>query len=157
MTKLRKAWPFTVWWNGIWNESYMNCGYEIKWSYDLRSYERNFCNCVEKPENFRTSTPEFFRLLYAIAKIAFITAKIIASLHLQCVSIFLFTGAAAKPWCLRAHLHNRKHKSPWRGRPRNCVETESQFLARNHHFVKRGIEKQHWMQNGFSTCIYNYM
>ena len=23
----------------------MNCGYEIKWSYDLRSYERNFCNC----------------------------------------------------------------------------------------------------------------
>ena len=41
--------------NGIWNESYMNCGYEIKWSYDLRSYERNFCNCVEKPEKFRTS------------------------------------------------------------------------------------------------------
>ena len=33
----------------------MNCGYEIKWSYDLRSYESNFCNCVEKPENFRTS------------------------------------------------------------------------------------------------------
>ena len=28
----------------------MNCGYEIKWSYDLRSYERNFYNCVEKPE-----------------------------------------------------------------------------------------------------------
>ena len=43
------------WWNGIWNESYMNCGYEIKWSYDLRSYERNFYNCVEKPEKFRTS------------------------------------------------------------------------------------------------------
>ena len=21
------------WWNGIWNESYMNCRYEIKWSY----------------------------------------------------------------------------------------------------------------------------
>ena len=34
----------------------MNCGYEIKWSYDLRSYEHNFCNCVEKPEKFRTST-----------------------------------------------------------------------------------------------------
>ena len=45
-----------LWWNGIWNESYMNCGYEIKWSYDLRSYERNFYNCVEKPEKFRTST-----------------------------------------------------------------------------------------------------
>ena len=34
----------------------MNCGYEIKWSYDLRSYKRNFCNCVKKPEKFRTST-----------------------------------------------------------------------------------------------------
>ena len=42
--------------NGIWNESYMNCGYETKWSYDLCSYERNFCNCVEKPEKFSTST-----------------------------------------------------------------------------------------------------
>ena len=42
--------------NGIWNESYMNCGYEIKWSYDLRSYEHNFCNCIENPEKFRTST-----------------------------------------------------------------------------------------------------
>ena len=34
----------------------MNCGYEIKWSYDPRSYERNFCNCVKKPEKFRTLT-----------------------------------------------------------------------------------------------------
>ena len=33
----------------------MNCGYEIKWSYDPRSCELNFCNCVEKPEKFRTS------------------------------------------------------------------------------------------------------
>ena len=31
----------------------MNCGCEIKWSYDLRSNERNFYNCVEKPENFK--------------------------------------------------------------------------------------------------------
>ena len=30
--------------------------YEIKWSYDLRSCERNICNCLEKPEKFRTST-----------------------------------------------------------------------------------------------------
>ena len=28
----------------------MNCGYEIKRSYDPRSYERNFCNCIEKPD-----------------------------------------------------------------------------------------------------------
>ena len=34
----------------------MNCGYKIKWHYDVRSYERNFCNCVKKPEKFRTST-----------------------------------------------------------------------------------------------------
>ena len=34
----------------------LNCGYEIKWSYDPRSYERNYCNWVEKPEKFRTST-----------------------------------------------------------------------------------------------------
>ena len=27
-------WGMNQWWNGIWNESYMNCGYEIKW----RSY-----------------------------------------------------------------------------------------------------------------------
>ena len=52
----------------------MNCGYEIKRSYDPRSYERNFCNCVKKPEKFRTST--------TIAKIAFITARII-KLHLS--------------------------------------------------------------------------
>ena len=49
-------WGMNQWWNGIWNESYMNCGCKIKWGYDLRSYERNFYNCVEKPEKFRTST-----------------------------------------------------------------------------------------------------
>ena len=49
-------WGINQWWNGIWTESYMNCVCKIKWSYDLRSYERNFYNCVEKPEKFRTST-----------------------------------------------------------------------------------------------------
>ena len=53
---LMVPWGMNQWWNGIWNESYMNCGYEIKWSYGLRSYESNFCNCVEKPEKIRTST-----------------------------------------------------------------------------------------------------
>ena len=28
----------------------------FKWSYYPRSYERNICNCVKKPEKFRTST-----------------------------------------------------------------------------------------------------
>ena len=117
----------------------LNGGYEIMWSYDPRSYERNFSNCLEKPENFRTSTvfvsvtsrcrcdtltnwamkplmvgagnlwvhhqtfhssvdegvasasrphrfkscwrPEFFRPLFAIAKIAFTNATITASLE----------------------------------------------------------------------------
>ena len=36
--------------------SILNCGYEIKCSHDPCSYERNFSNCVEKPEKFRTST-----------------------------------------------------------------------------------------------------
>ena len=138
-------------WNDIWNGSYMNYGYEIKWSYDPHSYERNFCNCIEKPEpvtlryrcnaltnwamkpltlgaghlwvlmlpwrmnqhemiydpfDFNVSgfivqlvralhrycevtgfkpwwSPEFFRLLYAIAKIVFMTARIIASLDID--------------------------------------------------------------------------
>ena len=30
--------------------------YCFKWSYHPRSYERNFCNCVKKPEKFRTTT-----------------------------------------------------------------------------------------------------
>ena len=119
----------------------MNCGYEIKWSYDLRSYERNFYNCftISSQLLHLISYPQFiydsfhipfhhwfiphgtirthkwpapnvsgfiaqlvrashrnrevtgsnpvegysspFRLLYAIIKIAFITAKIIASLE----------------------------------------------------------------------------
>ena len=49
-------WGMNQRWNDIWNGSCMNCGYEIKWSYDLRSYERNFCNCINKPEKIRTST-----------------------------------------------------------------------------------------------------
>ena len=49
-------WGMNQRWNDIWNGSYMNCGYEIKWSYAPCSYERNFCNCVKKAEKFRTST-----------------------------------------------------------------------------------------------------
>jgi len=49
----------------------LNCGYEFKSSYYPRSYESNFRNCVEK----------FFRLLYAVNKIAFVIARIIASLY----------------------------------------------------------------------------
>ena len=49
------SWGMNQRWNDIWNGSYMNRGYEIKWSYDPRSYDRNFCNCVKKPEKFRTS------------------------------------------------------------------------------------------------------
>ena len=31
-------WGMNQRWNDTWNGSYMNCGYEIKWSYDPRSY-----------------------------------------------------------------------------------------------------------------------
>ena len=51
----------------IWNKAYVNCGYEIKWRMRSR---------VQAP----LKSWIFFRLLYAIAKIAIITARII--LHL---------------------------------------------------------------------------
>ena len=56
----------------IWNGSYMNCGYEI------------MCVApVSRSHGFKPRwSPEFFRLLYAIAKLAFITARIIASLDI---------------------------------------------------------------------------
>ena len=85
----------------------LSCGCEIKWSYDPHSYEHNFSNSTVKPEKFRITwfihhlwpgyfkmeilepalqghrlkphgSLQFFRLLYAIAKIAFIAARIIA-------------------------------------------------------------------------------
>ena len=36
----------------------LNCGCEIKKAnnFDPHSYECNFCNCIWKPEKFRTST-----------------------------------------------------------------------------------------------------
>ena len=46
---------------------------------DPRSYYRNFYNCVKKPEK-NSGLEFFFRLLYAIVKIAIITARI--TLHL---------------------------------------------------------------------------
>ena len=80
------------WGNGIWNESYMNCGYEIKWSYDLRSWLERRTGIARYGFKPRGS-PEFFRLLYAIVKIAFITAKIIASLEYSLRrNLFLING-----------------------------------------------------------------
>ena len=83
----------------------------FKWSYDLRSYERNFCNCVEKPEKFRTS--EFFRLLYAIAKIALITAKIIASLDfISAVHIWFISYTISSKECLAGGAQSRGLRKP---------------------------------------------
>ena len=53
---LMVPWGMNQWWDGIWNKSYMNCGYEIKWSYDLRSYEGNF-NCED--HSFETRQRSF--------------------------------------------------------------------------------------------------
>ena len=77
----------------------LNYRYGIKWSYDPHSH--NFSNCIEKPEKFRASIwhigqayrcvgryigrgvhkIHMIRLLYAIAKTAFITVMITASLE----------------------------------------------------------------------------
>ena len=34
----------------------LNCGYEIKFSFNPSRYERPFSNCVVKPDKYRTST-----------------------------------------------------------------------------------------------------
>ena len=34
----------------IWNKSYVNCGYEIKWRMILAVADHNFYNCVKRPE-----------------------------------------------------------------------------------------------------------
>ena len=34
--------------NDIWNNSYVNCGKEMKWRNDCHS-ERNLCNCIKNP------------------------------------------------------------------------------------------------------------
>ena len=89
----------------------LNYRYGIKWSYDPHSH--NFSNCIEKPEKFRTSIWHIGQacrgtldwcvgrcigrgvhkirmiwLLYAIAKTAFITVMITASLE----NLFLPNG-----------------------------------------------------------------
>ena len=38
---------------------YIELRCETKISYDPHSYERNLCNCIWKPEKFRTSTRFF--------------------------------------------------------------------------------------------------
>ena len=50
----------------------LNCGYEIKWSYDPGSYEHNISNCVEKPEQFRTSMG-FVRIIASLDCILLLT------------------------------------------------------------------------------------
>ena len=74
----------------------LNCRYEIKWSNDPRSYERNFSNYIEsvapasRGHRFKPCwSPEFLRLLYIISKIAFITTKINASIKIY-NTIFIF-------------------------------------------------------------------
>ena len=72
--------------NDIWNEWYKNSGYEIKWCCDPCSYECNFSICIEEPEKFRALT--YF------VKIAFITARIIASLDCPLIIITLNNNGA---------------------------------------------------------------
>ena len=51
----RSRWGINQRWNDRWNGSYMNCGYEIKWSYDPRSYGRNVCKLRKEAWKFRTN------------------------------------------------------------------------------------------------------
>ena len=43
-------------WNYIWNESHIELRIWNQVNYGSRSFGRKFCNCVEKPEKFRSST-----------------------------------------------------------------------------------------------------
>ena len=98
----------TNWRNSWQHSSFAQNFYQV--NYDPHSYECNFCNCIEKPEKFRISTSfepvtSRFRcdaltkwtmkpLTMAIAKIAFITEKIIALLDfkftVQCMIYFIY-------------------------------------------------------------------
>ena len=46
----------------------LNCGCENQISYDLRSYERNFCNCVRKPEKMICMSLTEFVFRYQFVK-----------------------------------------------------------------------------------------
>ena len=135
LVMLRRRTSFDLRWNNIivhrmkWYMKLMNhtlnYGYEIKWSYDPRHNERNFSNCVEKREilglqrsliwrnGFKPRwSPEFFRLLYAFAKIASVTARIMASLDfisaVQYVIHFIYHFIR---WFIH-HENLRTHKWP---------------------------------------------
>ena len=67
---------------------------------DPRSWDRNFYNCVKKPEK------NFFRLLYAIVKIAITTARIILHLisYSQC-TYDLFPMHHSLTYLSREHMN----------------------------------------------------
>ena len=74
----------------------LKCGYEIKWSYDSPSHERDFSNCAERPESarWRVQTPLKSWIFQAsprsFPKIAFITVRIKASLAKSFLWISVF-------------------------------------------------------------------
>ena len=96
------------------NGSYMNCGYEIKWSYDPRSYERNFCNCVEKPENFRTSTDTWPRDTGAELSVASKCVRLALNAGWKRPRAFSLTWPAAilAFWNERKYLHKIRIQFP---------------------------------------------
>ena len=46
----------------------LNCGYEIKLRYDPGSYERNFSNCVEKPEKLREAVQAIGAFMFFVCE-----------------------------------------------------------------------------------------
>ena len=111
--------------NGIWNESYMNCGYwnQVKlWSSQLWTQFLQLRREVWKIQDFNRVwtrdlafkprwSPEFFRLLYAFVKIAFITAKIIALLDFISAVHIWFISYTIHHWFI-PHGTIRAHKWP---------------------------------------------
>ena len=136
---LMVPWGMNQWWNGTWNESYMNCGYEIKWSYDLRSYERNFCNCVEKPEKFRTST--VFELVTSRFRCDALTNWAMKPLTLGAGHLWVLMV----PWLRRSELHLISYPQ---------FIYDSFHIPFHHWFIPHGtISTQVLNFSGFSTQL----
>ena len=91
---------------------------------DPPSYDRNFCNCVKKPE--KEKKPE--KLLYAIAKIAIITARII--LHLISYPQFTYD---------LFHMH----PSPT-------------YLSREHMNPKLACSQRQWLHSSVGRASHRY-
>ena len=81
---------------------------EIKLSYDPRSYELNFCNCVEKPEKFRSSTG--FEPVTSLYRCDALTNWAMKPLTLGAGHLWVVMF----PWAMNQRVHNcEDHSFTW--------------------------------------------